>query len=577
MRIMALRALACKVDLLPHIAVVSKLLVVACAAGVLVCPSASPKPKVAAAVVQKSISRTQNRWLFFTSDMTDPKQIDQVIARFPAAQTAGYNGVVFSADVAKEKAAELKAAAKRYGLDIICTVMGGAHDRNYVEGVPVKDALYVVHGGTAVHQPDNPTVVQNGDFEATADNKFLGWGWQDDIGVTTFADHEVVHGGRTSLRMESISKNANGLCRISQPIKLQPNRHYHVSVWIKTDKLTPAVPEIKVLTSTPQNCVSWQTFHTEATQDWKQVDLVFNSFDETAANLYLGFWGGKSGKIWWDDLKIEEIGLVNVLRRPGCPVTVRGEDGMVFREGQDFEKIFDPQFHPWVPWRGASPTIKLTSESRIKNGQHLRVSYYHPISIYEDRITFCLSEPKIFDDWREDVKRANELLHPAGFFMSHDELRCMNQCAQCRSMNMTAGQLLAWNVRKAAAIIRDVRPDASIWVWNDMFDPMHNAIDHYYAVNGTIAGSWKGLATDVGIVNWNGGLMGKNCKFFADLGLKQILSGYYDSDENGDGIRLWMDTTKGIPGIAGAMYTTWEAKYNAMSPWAAKAWGTAKR
>ncbi len=574
---MALRALTRKVFFVPHIAVVSKLLVAACATVLLVWPATGSKPTATGAALRQPASRTQYRWLFFTSDLTDPKQVDQMIARFPAAQAAGYNGVVCSFDVAKEKAPELKSAAKRYGLDIICTVMGGAHDRNDVEGVPVNDALFVVHGGTAIHQPDNPTQVQNGDFEATSGNKFLGWGWQDDVGVTTFADHDVVHGGKTSLRMENIGKNPNGLCRIVQPIKLQPHRQYHISVWIKTEKLSPAVPEIKVLTDTPQGCVSWQTFHVDATQDWKQVDLVFNSFDETAGNLYLGFWGGNSGKIWWDDLKVEEIGLVNVLRRGGCPVTVRGEDGMVYREGQDYEKIVDPQFHPWIPWRGASPTIKLTADSRIKNGQRLRVSYYHPITIYEDRINFCLSEPKIFDDWREDVKRANELLHPAGFFMSHDEIRCANQCAQCRSMNMTAGQLLAWNVRKAAAIIREIRPDASIWVWSDMFDPMHNAVDHYYAVNGTLDGSWKGLDKEVGIVNWNGGLMGKNCKFFADLGLKQILSGYYDSDENGDTIRQWMANTKSVPGIAGAMYTTWESKYNAMSPWAQKAWGPASR
>jgi hypothetical protein len=526
--------------------------------------------------VKQPSSRTQKRWLFFTSNLTDPKEVDKMIARFPAAQADGYNGIVCSADVAPEKAPDLKTAAKAHKLDIICTVMGGAHDRNYVEGVPVVDALFVVHGGTAIHQPDNPTQVQNGDFESASDNKFLGWGWQDDIGVTTFADHDVVHGGKTSLRMESIGKNANGLCRISQPIKLQPHRQYHISVWIKTENLSPAVPEIKVLTNTPQGCVSWQTFHVDATQDWKPVDLVFNSYDEAAANLYLGFWGGKSGKIWWDDLKIEEVGLVNVIRRPGCPVTVRNEAGTVYQEGQDYEKIVDPQFHPWLAWRGASPTIKLTANTHIKNGEHLRVSYYHPVIIYEDRINFCLSEPKIFEDWKEDVKKANELLHPAGFFMEHDEIRCANQCASCRNMHMTAGELLAWNVHKAAAIIREIRPDASIWVWNDMFDPMHNAVDHYYAVNGTLVGSWKGLDKDVGIVNWHGGLQGKNCKFFSDMGLKQILSGYYDGDENGDGIKLWLEKTKEIPGIVGSMYTTWEAKYDAMAPWAKQAWGRTK-
>src|ERR1700722_14909848 len=141
---------------MPHIAVVSKLLLAACAAAALVWPIAGAKPKATGGAAKQSVSRSKYRWLFFTSDVTDPKQVDQMIARFPAAQAAGYNGVVCGFDVAKEKAAEFRAAARRYGLDIICTIMGGAHDRNYVEGVPVKDALYVVHGGTAVHQPDNP-------------------------------------------------------------------------------------------------------------------------------------------------------------------------------------------------------------------------------------------------------------------------------------------------------------------------------------------------------------------------------------------------------------------------------------
>lgn len=168
---------------------------------------------------------------------------------------------------------------------------------------------------------------------------------------------------------------------------------------------------------------------------------------------------------------------------------------------------------------------------------------------------------------------ADKLFHPAAFLMSHDETRVMNQCALCQSRHLTPGELLANNVHEAAQIIRDLRPDAEIWVWSDMFDPMHNAVDHCYAVNGTLAGSWKGLDKGIGIVNWPGGLKGKNCKFFADLGLRQILSGYYDSDENGSGIAQWLENTMEAPRIVGAMSTTREDKYGAMDAWAAKAWG----
>jgi hypothetical protein len=422
---------------------------------------------------------------------------------------------------------------------------------------------------------DSPARIINGDFEEFAGNHFAKWGFQDDEGVTTFVDQEVKHGGKASLRMENIGKNQHRHCRISQSIKLQPYRQYRISVWLKIENLSPADPEVKVLTPNAPNGISFQTFRVENTQGWRQHNIVFNSLNNTDARFYAGSWWGKDGKMWWDDIGIEEIGLVNVLRRPGCPVTVVGENGTIYEEGGDYEKIVDPNLHPWIPYH-EQPPIKLTANSRIKNGDKLRVSYYHPLIVYEDRINYCLSEPKIFEVWESEVRQVNDRLHPAAFLMSYDEIRVANHCASCQGKNMTAGGLLAWSVKKAAQIIRDIRPDAGIWVWNDMFDPLHNAVDSYYAVNGTLKESWKGLDKDVGIVNWHGGLKGKNCQFFADLGLKQILAGYYDGDDSGAAITEWISNTKSVPGIVGAMYTTWEDKYDAMETWAGKAWGGIK-
>ncbi len=520
-------------------------------------------------------SHLQKRWLFYFQNMIDPAVVDRMIAYFPRAKADGYNAVVFGYDVAPSKAVELKQAAQKYGLGLVAMVMGGGHDKNDAEGLLAQDTLFVVHGAAATFQPDNPTKVVNGDFENATGNHFNGWSFQDDEGVTTFADHDVVHGGKTSLRMENIGKNPAQHARIVQPLKLQPHRQYRISFWVKTEGLNGPTPEVKVLAADTGNGISYQTFHTERTQDWKHYDLVFNSLSSAAANLYLGSWYGKEGKIWWDDVSVDEIGLVNVLRRPGCPVTVRSEGGTVYTEGSDYEKIVDPQLQPWIAYHQPL-TINLTPNSRIKDGARLRVSYYHPVIVYEDRVTFCLSEPQIFADWREEVETANKRYHPDAFLMEHDELRVMDQCALCQSRHMTPGELLAWNIHKAAQIIRDVRPDAGIWVWSDMFDPYHNATDNFYLVNGSLKGSWKGLDKGIGIVNWNGGGGAKDCQFFSDLGLKQILSGYYDGDEDGSGIAGWLAGTKTIPGIVGAMYTTWEDKYGAMDVWAQKAWGVPK-
>src|SRR5207249_1670764 len=97
------------------------------------------------------------RWLFFWRNMSDPREVDRVLAKLPRAQADGYNGVVVGDNVARipaAKAAELRAAAKAHGIDVIAVVMGGFRDRNYAEGVLAQDTLFVAHGGTATHQPD---------------------------------------------------------------------------------------------------------------------------------------------------------------------------------------------------------------------------------------------------------------------------------------------------------------------------------------------------------------------------------------------------------------------------------------
>ena len=62
-------------------------------------------------------------------------------------------------------------------------------------------------------------------------------------------------------------------------------------------------------------------------------------------------------------------------------------------------------------------------------------------------------------------------------------------------------------------------------------------------------------------------------KWFADRGHEQVLAGYYDGDKDGAAIRAWLDAGEGIPGIVGAMYTTWVDNYDHMDAWARAAWG----
>lgn len=94
-----------------------------------------------------------------------------------------------------------------------------------------------------------------------------------------------------------------------------------------------------------------------------------------------------------------------------------------------------------------------------------------------------------------------------------------------------------------------------------MFDPHHNAVASYYLVNGSLAGSWEGLARDVMIGNWNSGKAAQSLRFFSERGHQQIIAGYYDGDDLAN-FQQWENAARDVKGVTGFMYTTWQAKYS---------------
>lgn len=95
-----------------------------------------------------------------------------------------------------------------------------------------------------------------------------------------------------------------------------------------------------------------------------------------------------------------------------------------------------------------------------------------------------------------------------------------------------------------ALFICEVSPGAGLWAFSGMFDPMHEAVEEYYLVNGSWAGSWEGLSPEVGIVNWAYQLAGANLGWSAERGHQQVPAGYYDQDEWVIG--EWLAAGKGL-------------------------------
>jgi hypothetical protein len=520
------------------------------------------------------LATNQDRFVWiFGWGLGQDRDVPEITKVLDSAGRAGLNGAVvsFGLDTScKHDAAyfrrleAIQQACEQNKLELIPSVFsigygGGilSHNPNLAEGLPVVDAPFVVAGNTAHFLPDTNAIIANGDFEEFTRNKFFGFGFHDEPGKISFADTGTKHSGRAAMRLENFGTDPNGHGRVMESVQVTPRRCYRVSLWVKTEGLRPA-SAFRCLVLAGDRELAPREFNLPATTDWRKISFIFNSLNFDQVNLYAGLWEGKAGKVWLDDWTIEDAGPVNVLHRPGTPVTVRSEDGATsYTEGRDYAPLTSPDFNVW---RGdSSPALlKLFPTGRIKDGQQLRVSWYHPMLIHDSQVTTCMAEPELDEIFDHEARLLAERLHPRRVLLNTDEIRMGGTCRACAGRDMA--KLLGECVTKQAAAIRRYSPQAQIYVWSDMFDPNHNAHGNYYLVQGDFTGSWKCVPKDLIMAVWGGEPREKSLRFFAGQGFSTLVSCYYDAD-NLDDVRCWLELARPLPNVRGFMYTPWTKKY----------------
>ncbi len=514
-------------------------------------------------------------WVFGWSLGKD-SDVAEITGLLETSAKSGLNGAIFSLgldslckhdDAYFRRLSEIDATCKRLGIEMIPSLFsigyGGGilgHNRHLAEGMPVVDAPFIASDGQARFEPDPTIQMINGDFEQTKNtHAFPGFRFHDQPGVVSFSDTQVFHGGKTSLRMENFTANPHGHGRIMQTIRVKPRRSYRVCLWVKTDGLKPTNAfNISVLVGDRQ--LAPRSYNLPSTGDWKQCVLIFNSLDFDSVNVYAGMWGGRSGRLWIDDWTIEEIGPLNVLRRPGTPVVVRSDDGMTtYEEGRDYAPLIDPAYNPYRVPEGPSVALKLPGNSRIQSGQRLKVSWYHPMLIHDSQVTICMGEPEIYEIIDHEAKLLAEKLHPKKILLNMDEVRMGGTCKACYGRNMA--ELLGECITRQVESLRTYSPDARIYIWSDMLDPHHNAKGDYYLVRGDFTGSWNHIPTDLTIAVWGGEPRENSLRFFAERDFETLIACYYDADDLND-VKGWMKAAGPLPRVRGFMYTPWTRKYD---------------
>ncbi|MFH1068478.1 MAG: hypothetical protein V1794_02550, partial [Candidatus Glassbacteria bacterium] len=492
------------------------------------------------------------RWVYISRNLGNDQQVEEIRGVLTTAAEHGLNGVYLSAgfdgiDLKGEdwfrRLAQVKSFCDSLGLDLVPRCLdvgynGGllAHDQNLAEGLPVRDALFVVKGREAVLEPDPPVALENGGFEKSGKDGVPGFEFAGEFGRHVLVDKEMVSEGKSALRFEGLSDGDNP-GRLIKRVTVSPDRLYRLRMWVKTEGINESDPfgsgNFRVQVKGGNRQLTYIRPRVGQNSDWTEVTVGFNSRNYDQVEIQTGMWGAQTGRFWLDGLSLEEIGLVNLLRRPGTPLVIKGEkSGTVYEEGRDYEKVEDPQLNHRFNHDG--PPIRLTADSRIKDGERLRVSYYHSVSVYASQVTACVSEPKVYDIWRTIAGKIKETIDPKYWFMSVDEVRACGTCQACRDRGLTLGEIISDCITRQAGIIREADPGAEVVVWSDMLDPNHNAGErtgnYYYHVDGSFTGSWNHVPKDLIIACWYHEKRRESLAHFSGLGMRTIACGYYDED-----------------------------------------------
>ena len=152
--------------------------------------------------------------------------------------------------------------------------------------------------------------VPNGSFDEAANGKPRGWESHTWNGTGAFGYEPQGREGTPCITIES-AEGGDLSWKIS--VKLEGKGIYRLSGWIRTENLEPGTSAGALLNIHELQRAA-KTDAVTGTRDWTRVEKTFRT--STAAtvsvNALFGGWGKAKGKAWFDDIRVEKIGTVDL-------------------------------------------------------------------------------------------------------------------------------------------------------------------------------------------------------------------------------------------------------------------------
>lgn len=452
-------------------------------------------------------------------------KVQEAIDYTARMEKAGYNGMfVDGAQMRRLKTlgATVKADIQRFvsaagknGITIIPMSQGQTGNPAFItanrdEAFPCKGTRFQVANGVALAKGDATVALTNAGFE----NGTSGWKL---TGANFKLDNVVKRSGSASLRCDDPTTK---YLRATQSVKVKPFTTYELSMWVKTQNIQSYNQKYGdkkcrdigfTVQSPPGNYIYSDRYFANglgANSNWKQVKTAFYSMNRTSVLVEVQATRGLfyTGKVWYDDISIKEVGLYETVIRDGMGVTVKTAAGNLLAQGKDY-KVGDKK-------------LIIPGGSSVKNGDELLVDWHKEANVAapHSNPAFCYND--IWNSVRQEIATDDAWFGtPPARLMKYSEWRLAGWDPVCNQRyqvsQVGSGRYMSAVANMTNALYKEANGSRLALVFNDAFDPYHNSKDNYYVIRGGCVGSGYNLDEDIIILNWCGFNRSSSLKFFA--------------------------------------------------------------
>lgn len=530
-----------------------------------------------------------DNYIFYSNNVLVDENYHKVLALLQEGKELGYRGLMlFSGgrsaivNLANNdqtilgRVAEIKREADKLGMELI-PVGASPESLTYLdpgltEALPVTDRLFSVKNGLASLRKSHNSIAEF-NRAATDWNLLDGTSWDAGNGETSASS------ALGSVLFDSAKWNADRKAQrlYKEFTGLSKRTAYRLSFSIKTEDFKgPMQVQIydgQTLLPLYMNASSrlglgsqpngefnptGNVLQENSQGKWLRYQLDFNSIAAEKVRIYLGVWNTKfAGKAWVDNIQLEEVGVNHAVEREGMAVSVKLQ-----LPNNQSQAITRDEFVL------VNEDIRFKNPAAFPDGSQLLVSWYQSSKGIANNTGYASPCRKGFLDKTTDIldnSLASNAFGENAFFLYYDEWRVMNWDPNCTSK--TAAETLANTFKNVRSYLKEKHPNTKVFVWNDMFDPEHNAVANYWTVNGSLVPIKNTLDASTTVVNWleydnlNPDKQVRSLSYFSQQQVPQLIALYYDDVAK---VSPWLASLKRaensanpVRGVKGIVYTSW--------------------